>query len=723
MRKTVTGATRKPRFSRDALSPEPRDFSGGPRPGSFQVRGIATGGPGGGFSHGSLLNLLVDDHTQYLLVSGARNLGGTLLPNVSGAYGLGDSTHKFSGGFFVGLTADGLTLSGDVAFTPLANRTIRMTTTDGADTGYLRLSGGGAYGTDRGAGIGLSGNEEAGHGRLALSSGAPGTAGTYDGMITLAIGTLGTVWKWNRAGHLVPVATGTYTLGDATPLYLLNVYSTGLTLNATAGLSGSSPGIIAVTGQFNLTANERIAQTSGYLRLSGANGIILYTGADWTSPYAVIGGGVVRPYTNNTGSLGASSFYWAYLYVQHLTAAGDILPSADSTYNLGSDPVRWATGYFDTMIAASITASGITPTYVLFSGAGGVISGEADFTWTAGTDTLYAKYLQASNLLTFTGTTNVIRPTTADGTDNALMRIYGGGAAGHTRGGQIDLTGNEYGANYEGCLILYAGNPGSTGTYDGMIAFATGANVIRWAFDRAGNLVPITDNAYTIGSTTVGALSLNLSDANTTAPTAEGEVRVNGTARALQHFIGGALHNNGPNLYCGPAAADSASGGGDAAETAFASTYTIPAAYWAAGKGIEIIAAVSGTFASGDAARTITARLRIGGIAGTILCQSIVTNAGIAARYGQAYLRAVLVPRSRANPAVCALFAEIRYSNVSAAGFADFNASKMNALATVPAAISLNTTAAQAVTLTYQVSGVAATWQTDVDFLSVRALL
>jgi hypothetical protein len=44
---------------------------------------------GGVTDHGLLTGLSDDDHTQYLLASGARNMGGTLLPNASAAYNLG----------------------------------------------------------------------------------------------------------------------------------------------------------------------------------------------------------------------------------------------------------------------------------------------------------------------------------------------------------------------------------------------------------------------------------------------------------------------------------------------------------------------------------------------------------------------------------------------------------------------------------------------------------
>jgi hypothetical protein len=50
----------------------------------------------------------VDDHTQYLLANGTRNLGGTLLPGVSGAYNLGDATHRMASLFSVAADLTGV---------------------------------------------------------------------------------------------------------------------------------------------------------------------------------------------------------------------------------------------------------------------------------------------------------------------------------------------------------------------------------------------------------------------------------------------------------------------------------------------------------------------------------------------------------------------------------------------------------------------------------------
>lgn len=55
---------------------------------------------------------------------------------------------------------------------------------------------------------------------------------------------------------------------------------------------------------------------------------------------------------------------------------------------------------------------------------------------------------------------SLISSTTSDGADNSIIRVNGGGSDGDTRGGQIDLLGNEYTtiAGYNGSVLLTPGN-------------------------------------------------------------------------------------------------------------------------------------------------------------------------------------------------------------------------------------------------------------------------
>jgi hypothetical protein len=231
------------------------------------------------------------------------------------------------------------------------------------------------------------------------------------------------------------------------------------------------------------------------------------------------------------------------------------------------------------------------------------------------------------------------------------------------------------------------------------------------------------DNTYDVGTSTAGVRELNLSDANTTAPSTEGAVRVNGGALALQHFIGGALHNNGPNLYCGPTATDHVSGSGIKAETALATSFTIPAAWWSAGKGLEIIAVMSGSVST-TYSGAVTMRVRIGGVTGALLMQvnAVYGTAGSGQFYGQGYIRAILVPRSRAASAVVTYMGEGKAIYATSSGAKNYAVDQGNLLLATPHALTLDTTAAQQIVVTYEVTAANLGWTADLDILSVRAL-
>jgi hypothetical protein len=63
--------------------------------------GNGGGGGGAGVSdHGGLAGLGDDDHTQYLLTDGTRDVGGNLIPDASGSHSLGVSSRPFASGIF-----------------------------------------------------------------------------------------------------------------------------------------------------------------------------------------------------------------------------------------------------------------------------------------------------------------------------------------------------------------------------------------------------------------------------------------------------------------------------------------------------------------------------------------------------------------------------------------------------------------------------------------------
>ena len=72
-------------------------------------------------------------------------------------------------------------------------------------------------------------------------------------------------------------------------------------------------------------------------------------------------------------------------------------------------------------------------------------------------------------------------------TDNHRL-FLAGGAGESDHGGYLYLSGNEFTANTQGFVQIAAGQPGTTGTWDGMIRFLTGGAVAGY-FDRSQNLI------------------------------------------------------------------------------------------------------------------------------------------------------------------------------------------------------------------------------------------
>lgn len=64
-----------------------------------------------------------------------------------------------------------MTINGDLGFT--GNRTLSPTTVDASDSGFMLISGGGAYGATRGSGVLVTGNEQGNAGLVDVIAGAP----------------------------------------------------------------------------------------------------------------------------------------------------------------------------------------------------------------------------------------------------------------------------------------------------------------------------------------------------------------------------------------------------------------------------------------------------------------------------------------------------------------------------------------------------------------------
>lgn len=120
--------------------------------------------------------------------------------------------------------------------------------------------------------------------------------------------------------------------------------------------------------------------------------------------------------------------------------------------------------------------------------------------------------IQFDHDIEFSGTTFQLLATTADASDNAKIVICGGGAGSSTRGGFLEIAGNENAA--AGAIQLLAGAASASSTC--VVGTTTTADFIiktnsvnRWESDgTAGHFSPLSNNAYDIGSSSFGVRSL-----------------------------------------------------------------------------------------------------------------------------------------------------------------------------------------------------------------------
>jgi hypothetical protein len=172
---------------------------------------------------------------------------------------------------------------------------------------------------------------------------------------------------------------------------------------------------------------------------------------------------------------------------------GGVIPAALDTYVMGTEPNRWADGSFKQLhIGGNI---------LTMTGAAALNQNLL----TASSPTFAGLTISGGALVYSPATANYLRTGTVDGSDNATIYVVSAGAMGAGRGAMIYVSGNDYTAGYQGGVGIYAGAPGTTGTYDGMILF--GPNyTLSWQMDRSGNFVPV-------GSRTIGSSAVYVADA------------------------------------------------------------------------------------------------------------------------------------------------------------------------------------------------------------------
>lgn len=330
------------------------------------------------------------------------------------------------------------TFTGDV----VANN-IRRATSDGSDSSWVGISGGGA-----GAGLGdysrgatalLFGNEHATQGgKLVLATGNVAGASIdlhTGGTSRLLISDAGAI---NVTGSIT--TTGAISVGTSLAV------DTTLTVTGAATLSGT----LAVTGASTLTGAATLSSTLGVTGVSTLTGdvvasVIRRDTADVTdnSLLELCGGGAVGSTRGALVQLHGN---------EHAGKPGDLL------------------------LAAGNVAGGVIELH-----AAGVLQWSVTEE-SAGLATLIGH-----------GTSDCrIQTNTADGSDTSSVTISGGGAQGSNRGGRVSCYGNENGQT--GSVVIRAGNVAG-----GRIRFETTA-VERWQFSDSGHLVALTDNSYDIGA-------------------------------------------------------------------------------------------------------------------------------------------------------------------------------------------------------------------------------
>jgi hypothetical protein len=206
----------------------------------------------------------------------------------------------------------------------------------------------------------------------------------------------------------------------------------------------------------------------------------------------------------------------------------------------------------------------------------------------------------------------------------------------------------------------------------------------------------------------------------TYAPAANGEFGFNTTYNALEHMSGGAVHYNGCLLYSGPITAESVAWAGIQAETAFATTFSIPAAYWVPGKVLHILAYVYSDAAGGASSGIV--RLRLGGVAGLLLASGTITGPGGAGvEYINNLMEAHVLVNTRAGGGVVTPAGINRHYDFNApVDETVYQLSSTQFRYADATGSALNTTAAQAVTVTYE-SLAAGSYNATLKFLMVWA--
>lgn len=414
----------------------------------------------------------------------------TFYPLVTNTYDLGTATKVFRSAYF-----------GTSLIFTASNFYIIPDTVDGSDTKTLVI---GNVDYTRGAWAQFTGNETGGAGRVDIQTGNASGANmnllvrSSNGAITFGSNSVES-WRINSSGQIIQNGTNGGIIGIGRDGY-------GVYANTSDGADNLS--VVVAGGGANAATRGAWLQLYGNEHAS-VGAVVLSTGS---------GAGHLDLKLNNASSLlrvtgtgGGNRWYFddAGRFVQDGTSGSDIvLNNSDAIIRQGTS---------DTTDNKSITVAGGGGTsntrggkisvygneYASVGGAvtivgGGVTTGaitlqtqssSADINFqTAGNNRWgltggsghFWQDTSTGGDIVFNVTSGLIRQGTSDASDNKSLTVAGGGASGSSRGGQIELYGNEN-AN-TGKVILRAGNIAG-----GTILFATGG-VDRWSVLANGDL-------------------------------------------------------------------------------------------------------------------------------------------------------------------------------------------------------------------------------------------
>jgi hypothetical protein len=334
------------------------------------------------------------------------------------------------------------------------NAIICHNTSDGSDTRYLLLTGGGEDLSTRGGRIVLSGNERAGHeGKVQVFAGATGTIEFLTNGDTLR-------GSFNSAGLMtltagLTVSAGTTTVGTLTSTDRINVKNTSWTTNGDDIFIASNNNWIHLRpepasggkGQYYITLNAHAWRNN-------ANTDMFILNKD-TNASTWINGSALSVGTSGTTS--SLTVYGSGSFQNGLTVTSGATSTQALTVNT-------------TLNVSGTSTLGLT-----------VIQGTLQFNSNA-----------------------IVSQNTADGSDNRFTILTGGGADGSSRGGRIVLSGNER-VSFGGNVELYAGGSGE-------VQFFTGNDTLRGFFNTSGLLTLNNGLTIAIGQT------LNVGTSGTTSP-------------------------------------------------------------------------------------------------------------------------------------------------------------------------------------------------------------